>query len=174
MSRWGFLKSLSFPYTHKKKVKNRNDGRFTRSSACAFHRGTTNYWGTAGGTANSDVYARRQRSEEYKRAREQRLVEEQRSKEICFNYVEKGQLLWWQIVEYATAVDSINNPYADKMNIRGILIVEIKNRSKWERHREQIPLVLLSGCFSLHDTEEPFDCEQSREDMPIILTWLDM
>lgn len=116
-------KRLEFP----KRDRTRRRG-FTQSSACVFHCCMRDNWGTAGGKANTNVYARRKCSAEYKRGWEQRRVKGERSKCICFNYVEKGQLLWWQIIKDAMRAHVIKNLCIYEHS--WILIVEIRNTLK--------------------------------------------
>lgn len=144
------------------------------SSACSFHCGMTNNWGTAGGVKQIVMCMPRRISEEYKLGGEQGLVKGERLKEICFNYAEKGQLLWWQIVKHATTVRIINNPYVDKTNTHYILIVEIKctvhsvigNACPWESS-----FFYALWMFLLHGFASTCN---SLEKIPIILTWIDM
>lgn len=162
-----FLKGWDF-----QKENGHGSGVYAECAACVFHCCMRNNWGTAGGKASTNVYARRKCSAEYKRGWEQRRVKGKRSKCICFNYVERGQLLWWQIIKDAMRAHVIKNPYIYEHS--WILIVEIQNTLKGF-------IALFFPCFLDVFPLDDFNtmilwspATLSQGDEPILLTWLDM
>lgn len=118
--------------------------------------------------SSTNVYARRKCSAEYKRGREQRRVKGKRSKCICFNYVERGQLLWWQIIKDAMRAHVIKNPYIYEHS--WILIVEIQNTLKGFIALFYLDVFPLPP-FRYYDTMKSCDSVTRRWTNSFDLTW---
>lgn len=76
-----------------------------------------------------------------------RLLKGKRSKEICLIYIEKGHLLWWQIIKHATREHIINNLYVHIMNIHEYKLLKWDSIYMATEGTHPLTVKLFTPCF---------------------------